>query len=258
MPVTIKNAEVSLPKAGHFQSFAEKFESPLGYANLQFGLDKVNLGRDVIARALTSLGFKNAQLNVIDANETAIVYAVSLNDGRIAFNVPVKFANNRLLNPELIICNGSVFNFTKEGIRKLVMSNEKDYKAAAATSAQYGLKPNELINNVRVAMTESNYDKAEDALNILAESGNVEAYKTAFSIFTSGLSLTKQASVEAEGYACSLIVKNASSEHPICGHTNLPLHKVYQDKHGQCHPLYRRGQNEIFEVPTINNSKVFG
>lgn len=257
IPAQIKNAEVTLPKAGQFQSFAEKFESPLGYANLQFGLDKVNLGRDVIARSLTSLGFKNSQLNVVDANETTIVYAVSLNDGRIAFNVPVKFANNRIINPELIICNGTVFNFTKEGIRKLITNKEKDYKAAAATSAQYGLKPNELINNVREAMTESNYDKAEDALNILAESGNVEAYKTAFSIFTSGLSLTKQASAEVE-QNCSMIVKSSSSEHPVCGHTNLPLHKVYQDQHGHCHPLYRRGVEENYDGAYFMNSKIFG
>jgi hypothetical protein len=257
MPSQIKNAEVSLPKLGQFQSFAEKFESPLGYANLQFGNDKVNLGRDVISRFVTSLGFKNAQLNISDANEDTIIYAVSLNNGRVAFNVPVKFANNRLINPEIIVCNGSIFNFTKDGIRKMISVSEKDYKAAAATSAQYGLKPDELIANIRSAMIDGNYDKAEDALNILAESGNVGAYKAAFSIFASGLSIVKQASGGPE-QSCSMITANANSEHPICGHTNLPIHKVYQDEHGHCHPLYRRAVEENYDGAYFMNSKIFG
>lgn len=255
IPEQVKNAEVSLPQAGQFQSFAEKFESPLGYANLHFGVNKVNLGRDVIARALISFGLKNAQINIADANESTIVYAVALNNGHTAFNVPVKFANNRLLNPEFILCNGSALPFSKQGVQRLFLKNEKDYKAAAATSAQYGLKPNELIDNVRAAMAESNYEKAEDALNILAESGNTEAYKTAFTVFANGLSLKKEA---AEQKTCSMIVKSSSSEHPVCGHTNLPVHKVYQDEHGQCHPLYRRAMNENYDGAMFMNAKIFG
>lgn len=252
----VKNAEVSLPKAGYFESFAEKFASPLGYANMQFGADKVNLGRDVVLRSLASLGFKNVQLNIAGANETTIVYAVSINDGRLAFNVPIKFANNRILNPELLICNGTAYGLTKEGLRSLVLSNSKDYKAAAVTSAQYGLKPNELVDNVRAAMAEGNYAKAEDALNILAET-NVEAYKIAFTAYTNGLSMTKQASASEQEVSCSMITKNANSEHELCGHTGLPLHKVYQDRHGHCQPLYRRAMEENYEGVSFT-TKVLG
>lgn len=252
----VKNAEVELPKSGQFASFAEKFDSPLGYANFHFGIDKVNLGRDVVIRTLASFGVKNSQVNITEANDTTIVYAVSLNDGRVAFNVPVKFANNRLLNPEMLICNGSVFPLSKDGLRSMLAQGNKDYQASAITSPQYGLKPNELIDSVRIAMDESNYNKAEDALNILLEMGNVDAYKTAFAIFTTGLnsdSLTKQAST-----VCSMVVQSASSTHPLCGHTNLPLHKVYQDQYGVCHPTYRRGIEENYDGAMFMNAKILG
>jgi hypothetical protein len=240
----VKNAEVEVPKSGQFASFAEKFDSPLGFATFHFGTDKVNLGRDVVIRTLASLGVKNTQINIAEANDNTIIYAVSLNDGRVAFNVPVKFANNRLLNPEMVICNGSVFPLSKNGLRSLLSQGSKDYQAAAITSPQYGLKPNELIESVRSAMTESNYSKAEDALNILLEMNNSEAYKTAFALFTSGLNgdTTKQAST-----VCSMVVQSSSSTHPLCGHTNLPLHKVYQDQYGVCHPTYRRGIEENYD-----------
>jgi hypothetical protein len=257
VPPAPQNVEVVLPKLGEFDSFAEKFKSPLGFANFKFGVNKVNLGRDAVVRELADFGLKNPQVNVIDANDTAVVYAVSLNAGQLAFNVPVKFANNRVLNPEYIICNGSALPLTKKSIAQLMRNQDCDAKAAAVTSPAYGLKPSELINNVRAAMLEENYGKAEDALNILSQSGDEKAYKTAFTIYMNGLNLTKTASND-EQVKCSMIVNTPNSKHAVCGHTGLPLHKIYQDKHGQCHPLHRRGMEESDSSAYFMNSKIFG
>lgn len=253
-----KNLEITLPKLGQFQSFADKFESPIGYANFKFGTDKVNLGRDVIVRTLASFGISNSQISIANADDTVIVYAVSIG-GKTAFTVPVKFANNRLLNPDVLICNGSVLSFSKDSIGKLFAKNAMDFKAAAVASPGYGLKPSDLIANVREAMVENNYAKAEDALNILAESGDPKAYQVAFSAYMSGLSMTKTASDSAPEVKCSRIVTSSSSQHPCCGHTGLPLHKVYQDKHGICHPAYRKGMEESTDSGAyFMNSKIFG
>jgi hypothetical protein len=54
-----------------------------------------------------------------------------------------------------------------------------------------------------------------------------------------------------------MIVKNAHSSHRICGHTNLPLHKVYQDKEGNCRPLYRKEMDETYQGAYFLNSKIF-
>jgi len=116
------------------------------------------------------------------------------------------------------------------------------------------LKASELVQLVREAVAEENLDKAEDALNVLSESGDDKAYQTAFAEYTNGLGIAKTATQAA---TCKMIVKNASSKHELCGHTGLPLHKVYQDKNGDCHPSYRRGMDDTYEGAYLQNSKIF-
>jgi hypothetical protein len=95
-----------------------------------------------------------------------------------------------------------------------------------------------------------------DALNCIKQSGDAKAYVVAFRIFASGLGDSK---VEAkEESACKMVMKTASSQHPVCGHTGLPLHKVYQDEHGNCRPLYRKGMDESYEGAYFMNHKIFG
>jgi hypothetical protein len=245
--------EVVLPKLGEFKTFAEKFESPLGYANFKFGVQKVNLGREVIARILANLHVKNAQINVFNASDTSITYAVSI-AGKTAFTVPVKVANNKIVNPDVIICNGSVLSFSQDTLSNLFAKNTTDYKAAAVASTSYNLNASSLIANVKEAMEEDNYAKAEDALNVLYNSDDQEAYRTAFNIYMNGLGMTKTASKTS----CSMIVKSANSTHPVCGHTGLPLHKVYQDEHGDCHPHYRKGMSSPNSEAYFMNAKIFG
>ena len=257
IPTEPKNIQISLPQSGHFNSFAEKFASPLGFANLKFGVDKVNLGRATIVQALADLGIKNTQIAVADADDKTIVYAVNLS-GNQAFHVPVKFANNRILTPEVLICNNETLPFNKKSIQQLGAKNQFDQRAAAATSPSYNLKPSELIDLVRSATLEGNLSKAEDALNVLSQSEDDKAYRIAFSVYTDSLSLSKKASKEEEA-TCSMIVNSSSSKHPVCGHTGLPLHKVFQDQHGNCLPLYRKGMKETSNnAAYIMNSKIFG
>ena len=111
-----------------------------------------------------------------------------------------------------------------------------------------------LIQNIKVAVAEGNLTKAEDALNILSQSNDPKAHLMGFQAFMQGLSGHK---VEAE-QECSMVIKNATSEHPICAHTGLPIHKTYRDKDGNCRPLYRRGMEEGYEAATFMNHKIFG
>lgn len=54
------------------------------------------------------------------------------------------------------------------------------------------------------------------------------------------------------------MIKNSTSEHPICSHTGLPVHKVFQDKDGNCQPMYRKGMDETYEGASFMNAKIFG
>lgn len=249
--------DIELPKSDEFVSFEKQFSSPTGVATFKFGPEKINIARENIVRDLVSLGYKNYQVAVSDHNENTIFYSVSLDGGKVAFTVPVKIANGKINKPTVFLCNGSVSVFDKNNIDSLYVSNESDYKAAAAASPLFGLKPSDLINNIRLAVADGNTSRAEDALNVLANSGDEKAYATGFQIFLQGLSpKTAEASTQC---SCSMIIKDSKvSQHPICGHTGLPLHKVYQDKEGNCRPLYRRGMDETYEAATFINAKIFG
>lgn len=246
--------DVELPKLNEFESFEDQFTSPYGVAAFHFGADKVKLGRDHIVRELAGYGHKNSQVAVSKSDDNTIFYSVSLDAGKIGFTVPVKLANGKISKPGVMLCNGTAIAFNKEGVNSLYVSNQSDFKAAAAASPLFGLKPSDIINNIRQALSEGNYAKAEDALNVLSSAGDEKAYATGFNLFLNGLSEKK---VEA-ATTCSMVVKTASSSHPVCGHTGLPLHKVYQDKQGNCRPLYRQGMDETYEGASFMNSKIFG
>lgn len=247
--------DVNLPRYDEFASFEKQFTSPYGQASWQFGADNVKIARDYIVRELTSYGHKNTQVTVAKNDDTTLFYNVALDAGKIGFMVPVKVASGKVTKPSLMLCNGSVSRFDSESINELYVSNQSDFKAAAAASPMFELKPSDLINNIRQAVNESNHARAEDALNVLASAGDEKAYATGFQIFMQGLS-NKPADLNQS--TCSHTIKNASSEHPLCVHTGLPVHKVYQDKDGNCRPLYRRGMDDAYEVAALNNSKIFG
>jgi hypothetical protein len=124
-----------------------------------------------------------------------------------------------------------------------------------SASPLYGIKPSELVNIVKNAIAESNYIKAEDALNVLSDSDDEKAYEVALAAFTHGLG-HKGEEVEQPS-KCAMIINSSSSQHEICGHTGLPTHKVYQDKRGDCQPLYRRGMDESYEGASFMDSKVY-
>ena len=250
--------DIELPKSDEFKSFEEQSLSPSGQAYFQFGKDKVTLARELITRELSGFGYKNHQIVVTATDDNTIFYGVSLDAGRVAFTVPVKLASGKLQKPSVLICNGSMLSFDKGGINTLYVKNQTDYKVAASASPQFGLKPSDLVNNVREAIAEGNTAKAEDALNVLSNTSDAKSYVVAFQIFMNGLSgKIAKASDESE-HKCSLMVKSGSSEHMVCGHTGLPVHKVYQDQHGNCRPMYRRGMSETYEGASFMNAKIFG
>lgn len=246
--------DVQLPKYDEFVSFEKTFTSSYGQAAFQFGADKVKLASDHIARELSGFGHKSPQVKVTGTDETTLFFGVALDAGKVAFTVPVKLANGKLTKPGFLLCNGSVSTFDQAGINELYVANQTDYKVAAAASPEYGNKPSDVINNIRAAIAEGNHAKAEDALNVLANSGDEKAYASGFQIFLQGLNAGKI----VEATECSRMIKNSTSEHPICSHTGLPVHKVFQDKDGNCQPLYRRGMAESYEGASFINAKIFG
>lgn len=245
--------DVELPKSDEFFSFEKQFTTPQGLASWRFGVERVAAAREHITRELQGFGFAKPQVVVTGNDENHIFYGVSLDTGKVAFTVPVKLADGKLQKPTVMLCNGALANFDRDGINKLVSENKTDTKVAAVASNFASLKTSEVLVNLRQAMLDENYAKAEDALNVLKNSGDQKAYEIAFDVYMKGLAGVKTAETK-----CSRMVKSANSEYPICSHTGLPINKVYQDKNGYCRPLYRKGMDETYEGASFLNAKILG
>jgi hypothetical protein len=245
--------DVELPKSDEFFSFEKKFTTPQGLASWRFGVEKVDTARKHITRELQGFGFATPQVVVTGNDDNHIFYGVSLDTGKVAFTVPVKVADGKLQKPTVMLCNGSLAAFDQDGINKLVSDNKTDTKVAAVASNFATLKPSEVLQNLRQALADENFAKAEDALNVLANCGDKKVYELAFDVYMKGLAGVKTAETK-----CSKMIKSANSEFPVCSHTGLPINKVYQDKNGYCRPLYRKGMDETYEGASFLNAKILG
>jgi len=247
-----QNLEVKTPTYNDpaMQSIASQFETSNGIAAFKFGKNAVNTAKAAVSSRLSSLNINNAQISVFDVSDNSVVFAVSVNAGKTAFRVPVNM--NGEYAPSVIISNGSIRDFSKKSIHELFTKEATDDKAAANASQFFGMKASDLIDVVRSAASNKNYVAAEEALNVLASLGNDTAYQTALSAYTDCIN-----GVEKVISGCSMIVSNASSKHELCGHTGLPLHKVWQDKNNNCQPKYRQEMAETYEGATFMNSKIF-
>lgn len=222
------------------QSFAQKLGSIKGAAEITFGKKAVDAGKNMICQAMESFGHKNVQVAVSDVTADTVFYSAS--NGGPGIKVPVKFANELPVPPSIALANGVIESFDESGVDKLL--NENDYKQASLTSMFYGSKPNELIEVIKVAMADQNLARAEEALNVLANSGDNKAYQFGFSTYMAGLNAKPVEKTAGAIHKCAMQIKSANSVHILCGHTNLPLSKVYQDAHGDCLPLYRQNSEE--------------
>jgi len=194
------------------ESFAKSLSSPKGVANQLFGQKNTMAANNLICRKLASWGFKNVQVAVDDVKENSVIYAVAL-AGTAGFRVPVKVSNNSVTEPTVALATGKVYEFSKDGVTEIFNSYEKDSRAMAKASPAYELKNSDLINQIKKAMDENNYDKAEDALNVLASRDDHTAYQAGFAAYMNGLnmknSLTKQASkLEKEATEMPLLINH--------------------------------------------------
>ena len=236
-------------------SFAKHFDGELGSAKFKFG-SSVNTGKNFISRMLKSFGFESHQISLASTNDAGVTYAVSLNGGTVGFKVPVKMSSENIEIPEVFVAGGSVRDFDEENVQEVVSLSLGDMQAAAIASPVYDLKSSELVEIVRSAAKEDNLSKAEDAINVLAQKGDEKAYQTALAIFTKLLNPSNKVA-EENASKCSMAIKTANSQYHICSHTNLPLHKVYQDKSGQCRPLSSRASEDSYDGAMFMNSKIF-
>ncbi len=245
---------VEVKNSPEMESFAARLGSAKGIAEFTYGRKAIDAGRDMLLKSMANFGYK-AQISVIGADVNHVVYAASL--GTSGIKVAIKFENGSPVYPQVAVAGGEVGTFDAEGVGELFGKN--DGGIAAVSSEFGGNKPSELIETVKAAMNEGNLEKAENALNVLSNSGDQGAFKYAFELYHEGLKdsgkpVVKSASKE---HKCSMQIKTATSQHVVCGHLNLPLHKVCQDAHGDCQPLHRKNQEYSTGDVLCNTTKLY-
>lgn len=245
----VEELAVETPKDPELQNIAWQFDSPSGLAAFQFG-PKAEAARQWISRKLYSLGKNSHQVSILTSDDKGITFGVKCD--RLAFKVPTKVDADKFYEPSIILCQGSIEAFSMEGLNNLELKTA-DHSIAAAVSSLSELKPSDLVNTVEQALGEENYAKAEDALNVLAHSGDDRAYRTALELYNYGLGMNKTAATKTQ---CTRMVKNSTSNQVLCGHLNLPLNKTYIDKQGNCAPLHRKAMDQSYEGVSFMNSKV--
>lgn len=248
--------EEQLEQPAEVQEFAKRLTSAVGVAEFTLGKTAVNAGRQLIQKAMQRFGYSNAQIAVASNDENTIYFAVAVDQG-IGFKVPVKFSRGKMEEPAIIIASGTVGEFSKSGISELLAQGASDYQAATVASPSYGLKPSELIQQIKKAMSENNYLKAEDALNVLKASGDDKAFRVGFELYKEALAQGGMKKTATKESCCDKQYKVAHSKYMICAHTNLPTHQVYQDKHGDCRPMYRKNMSETAEGGSFLHSKIY-
>lgn len=219
-------------------SIASKFDGNAGTAFFTFGETATKLAGTMLEGYMRSFGYVAPRIVVASSDEKSITYGISLEGGRVAFKVPMKIDNGRPVPPKVILANGYMEDFSFAGISR-VANNGTDNSVAAMASVMNTLPDAKLVDVVRDAAAAKDFRKAEEAIAVLADKGNPKAYKAAVQAFQDGL-----AAKPAEQHKCAFVIKNSTSQYPICGHTGLPLSKVKTDKYGNCVPAHRKEMDE--------------
>ena len=237
--------------------FSSYLSSNKGIADLTFGKEVVDNGRSIIASKLNTFGY-NPQITVSACDETSITYAVAIptRSGSLGFEVMSEVQNNKASLPSIMAVSDKVYDFTKSGLEIAISDSVIDNRVLAVVSPLYDLKSSEIVNLVKKCSARGDYQTAEDALNVLSEKADFENYALALNEYMKGMNgeLKKKACCECK---CSRIVKSSTSEKPFCGHLNMPLDKVYQDKNGNCIPKYRQAMSDTYEGVLFNTYKIF-
>lgn len=242
--------EVEQPE--EVKSLAKQLYSAASLAGMLHGKECVDSSRNYIVKSLKNMGV-SAQVSVSNVDQDSIVFSVNAN-GTHGFNVPVSVVNKVAEFPSVAVAEDKIVDFSKEGIAEILSNKASDQKSMLYASAMYDLQPREILIRLASALEDKNFLKAEDALSVLRSLNDDNAYNFGYKMYCSALK--GEENTIGKTSTCSKPVMTKSSIHPVCGHTHLPLNKVYQDKHGNCRPLHRLGKEASEEAATFMNAKI--
>jgi hypothetical protein len=232
------------------KTFSEQLNSTAGTAEFIFGKENVNIGKNIIAKELSSAGIKDYQIKVSSVQDDSITYAVSASG--CGFKVPMKVESKKIQYPNIILAKGSVSEFSTSGIKEALSSNDNSIHFEMNG---YGLMSNaQLLTLVDESCNKGDINKVAELVTFIKETGDESAFKYAFASYMSLMqgSFVKKASQENK----IKTIKLGGRE--VCAETFLPVDKVYVNEFGEIVPKYRQNMEKTDEVTAAGmmNAKI--
>lgn len=236
-PESIKESKIPSEIQEEMKNFAEFFNNNKNLAKIDFG-NLADKAQNLVEYKLNSLGFDHYKVSIANSDLNGITFNVKLTP-KLAFTVPVKINKtaNQIIEPKIIIASGQIEEFSLNGINAFNQINP-DLKALEYDHED---SPIQILSQIEESLFQNQFEKAASLLQVLRETKDARSTQAGIALYQKALkdggqSLRKSSEISQ----CKLQIKSASHQFPICGHTNLPLTEVSQDKLGNCIPKYRK------------------
>ncbi|MCZ2224507.1 MAG: hypothetical protein LC122_12860 [Chitinophagales bacterium] len=247
----VEQKDLNIPKLSEASSFEERFTSSKYESVNKYGEELLQKAASAVDNTLNGLGINAVKIKVGKPIKNGVMFSVVSTDQK-TFQVPVKFANNLPLSPEVALINGNLSKLDKTFVN--VLSQEGQDKRAFASAYDLCLLADvDLFNYIKNSVMNNEMDKAQAGLLVLKDRDE-KLYREATQGIINGL-FVKTASVK---HQCSKIIKLATSKYHVCGHTGLPLNKIKHDEYGNCIPVYRSNVDDSYEGGYFMTSKILG
>ncbi len=236
-------------------TFAQRLSTVGGEAEFLLGKSVVEAATKSLIGRFSSLGYRHPKIKISGYNTSAIIYSANV-DNAVAFTVQANVANGTVKIADVVVSNGEIFDFTSSGMNEM-MSSKVDVDSLVSASSIGSLNNAQKIEVVRMAVADGNLAAAEEAIYVIQQTGDEVSSRIALAHYLNGIGSEEISKTAAPivKTSCSMKRKVSSSKYEVCGHTGLPIHKVYQDEHGACLPLYRKASTPPGS-PSIMQNKI--
>ncbi len=243
---------VETPSA--LKAIAKEVEENVAEAAVGYPQQTVRLAKRMLLAELSGMGFKGAQLRVVDSTNDGFICEAVLNSpsGKVSIEVPIEIANNIPLMPSVFAKGDYVNDFTTKNIQTFLTKNANNNVVISRDYDLFSMNKQQLQDYIAKAASNNDFDSCDEALEVVAERFGEDVYKNVVSDYQKVLVKTinvnnsiKQAHDDSDQF-----VMTPTSIYPIHKKFGKPAHDLIRDDSGEYHlkSTYSARQNSSDEA----------
>jgi len=227
-------------------------DSHIVTATSKFEKREVDMGRNVVAAELKSMGLFNPQVKVSHCTDSDIVFAAHIKtaSGIQEILIPVEVQNGSAILPSTFEHNSELYRFNSKNINKITKnSNHKSENITVRDSGSIGnMSYHELMDRVIDGVSGGDYGMSEEALITISNKFDGEKYKVALSTFTDILKASSKNTKREEMVKRAMnngdLINIPTSVEPYSPKFGTPLSKLDFDEKGDLYLRRRTAKSE--------------